>query len=201
MPEVGQPVLTRYLALRSDSVIAQGFWIVTFAFFTTVGAQLEIPHYPVPYTFQTFFVLLAGGLLGKRNGFLSMMTYLGIGAIGLPVFAGSSFGIARLLGPSGGYLISFPFAAFLIAFLISMRPKFTGQLGGTMKRFAASFAWTVGSMIVGLLFIFAIGTLQLNAVYFHNWTSSFLSGFMIFSWWDVLKLTAAAAICNGIDRA
>ena len=201
MAEVGQPVLARYFALRSDSVIAQGFWIVTFAFFTAGGAQLEIPHYPVPYTFQTFFVLLAGGLLGKRNGFLSMTTYLGFGAIGLPVFAGSSFGIARLLGPSGGYLISFPFATYLVAFLISMQPKLSEQLGGTMKRFAASFVWTVGSMIIGLLFIFAIGTLQLNAVYFHNWTSSFRSGFMIFSWWDVLKLTAAAAICRGINRA
>lgn len=200
MAEAGQPVLTRYLALRSDRVIAQGFWIVTFAFFTAVGAQLEIPHQPVPYTLQTFFVLLAGGLLGKRNGFLSMVTYLGFGAMGLPVFAGSSFGIARLLGPSGGYLISFPFAAFLIAFLMSMKSKLTDQPGGAMKRFAASIAWTVGSMVVGLLFIFAIGTLQLNAVYYHNWITSFLSGFLIFSWWDVLKLTAAAAICKALDR-
>jgi biotin transport system substrate-specific component len=201
MVEVGQPALTRFLALRSDRVVAQGFWIVTFAFFTAVGAQLEIPHQPVPYTLQTFFVLLAGGLLGKRNAFLSMMTYVGLGAAGLPVFAGSSFGIARLMGPSGGYLISFPIAAFLIAYLVSMQPKPTDRLRSTMKQSVASYVWTVGAMFVGLLFIFAVGTLQLNAIYFHNWTSSFLSGFLIFSWWDVLKLTAAAAVCRALERA
>lgn len=201
MAEVGQPAMRRYLALRSDHVVAQGFWIITFAFFTAVGAQLEIPHQPVPYTFQTFFVLLAGGLLGKRNGFLSMMAYVGLGAAGLPVFAGSSFGIARVFGPSGGYLVSFPFAAYLIGFLISMQPESDDRPGGAMRKSATSFAWTTGSMIIGLVFIFAVGTLQLNAVYFHNWTTSFLSGFLIFSWWDVLKLMAAAAICKSLDRS
>lgn len=200
MVEVRTDALSRYVALKSDHVVAQVFWILSFAVFTAIGAQIEIPHYPVPYTLQTFFVLLAGGLLGRRNAFLSMLLYVGIGAAGLPVFSGGSAGLLRLLGPTGGYLLSFPVAAYLISAMLSMRPRAVEEVDGPFKRLLASYGWGIGAMGLGLVFIFLMGTLQLNAVYYHNWTSAFGSGFLIFSWWDVLKLAAAAGIWKELSR-
>lgn len=191
---------SRYVALRSDHVVAQALWIIASALLTAVGAQLEIPHQPVPYTLQTFFVILAGGLLGKRNGFLSMVLYLGMGVSGLPVFSGASFGLARLVGPTGGYLLSFPLAAYIIGYLLSFRPGWMGRANNGLAASVLRYGWTSVAMISGLLCIFLLGTLQLNAVYFHNWQYSFQSGFLIFSWWDVLKLVAAVAIWREFGR-
>ncbi len=201
MVEVKPDSLSRYVALRSDHIVAQAFWILSFVVFTAIGAQIEIPHHPVPYTLQTFFVLLAGALLGRRNAFLSMLAYVGIGVAGLPVFSGGSAGLARLLGPTGGYLLSFPVAAFLIAFLLSLRPHVVQEVDGRLKRMLMEYGWGMGAMIIGLIFIFLMGTLQLNAVYYHNWSSAFASGFLIFSWWDVLKLVAAAGIWKELSRS
>lgn len=169
----------RYLSLTSDHTVAQTFWIVTFAVLVAVGAQVEIPHQPVPFTLQTFFVLLAGSLLGARNGFLSMLFYLMIGLAGFPVFSSAGFGLARILGPTGGYLLAFPIAAYVIGSMV----KRGGHLG-----------WTLGGMTAGLLVIFVLGTLQLSVVTQSGLSEAFGAGFLIFSWWDILKLAAAAAI-------
>ena len=194
MAEVRSLSPKRYLALGSEHIVAQAFWIASFAIFAAIGAQLEIPHQPVPYTFQTLAVILAGGLLGSRNGFLSMTLYLGLGLAGMPVFAGGGFGLAKLIGPTGGYLLSFPVAAFLVGTLISYQPA------AISSKSVLAFVWTLGAMLSGLLVVFAMGTVQLNIVYFHNWTLAFQSGFLIFSPWDVLKLVSATTICRELRR-
>ncbi len=176
--------LPKNFPLAYGSSLSQTFWISTFAILTAIGAQIEIPHHPVPYTFQTLVVLLAGALLGPRNGFISMMMYLSLGVLGMPVFAGAGFGLARLLGPTGGYLLAFPLAALVVGLLVPLRRQ---------------FIWTLFSMFVGLLIIFSIGTLQLHVVYFHDWNAAFRAGFLIFSWWDLLKLLAAAAIYRQVS--
>jgi biotin transport system substrate-specific component len=201
MVEAKTGSLSRYVTLGSDHIIAQAFWVLSFALLTAVGAQIEIPHYPVPYTMQTFFVLLAGGLLGKRKALLSMLVYIGIGAAGLPVFSSASAGLPRLLGPTGGYLIGFPLAAYLIGSILSRKPAIKESVNGRIKQLVAVYGWGLGAMSLGLICIFLMGTLQLNAVYYHNWTSSFNSGFLIFSWWDVLKLVAATAIWKELSRS
>lgn len=177
------------MPIVSDStrggVAAQAFWIVFFSALTAVGARVEIPHEPVPYTLQTFFVLLAGAFLGMRNGSLSQFAYLAAGAAGAPVFAGGDAGLARLFGPSGGYLFAFPVAAFLVGWLVQQR---------------RGLVWTLFSMAVGLLVIFVFGTVQLNVVYLHDWRAAIQSGFLIFSWWDLLKLGAAAMIYGQFAR-
>lgn len=200
MSQANSVPFSKYLALGSEHVAAQTFWIVTFALLTAVGAQLELPHQPVPYTFQTLFVLLAGALLGKRNGFLSMVLYLALGSLGAPVFAGASFGVARILGPTGGYLLGFPLAALAVAFLVSEQPPENAEESDNRWRAVLRYGWTFGSMLIGLMIIFLIGTVQLNLVYFHSWTASFASGFLIFSWWDLLKLCAATAIYHQFVR-
>jgi biotin transport system substrate-specific component len=194
MADVRSISAKRYLALGSEHLVAQAFWVVSFALFAAIGARLEIPHQPVPYTFQTLAVILAGGLLGSRNGFLSMMLYLALGLVGMPVFAGGGFGLAKLIGPTGGYLLSFPVAAFLVGSLVFHQPAIISS------KSVLTFAWTMGAMMVGLLVVFAMGTIQLNIVYFHNWTLAFQSGFLIFSPWDVLKLIAATTICRELRK-
>ncbi len=162
-----------------QNIAAQASWIAIFAALTAVGAQIEIPHRPVPYTLQTFVVLLAGGMLGRRNGALSQLMYLAAGLLGLPVFSSGGFGLARLIGPTGGYLLSFPVAAFVVGYLLEGKPNYRRALV---------------SMVVGAIVIFSLGTLQLFFVYFHDWEMAIANGFLIFSWWDLAKILGAAAI-------
>src|SRR5687768_13758188 len=82
-----------------------------------LSAQIVVQKVPVPITGQTFAVLLVGALLGSRRGGLSLLTYLLEGAAGLPFFAGGTGGIAKLTGPTGGYLIGFMVAAFAVGLL------------------------------------------------------------------------------------
>jgi biotin transport system substrate-specific component len=166
-------------------VLSQALWIVTFAVATAVGARLEIPNDPVPYTLQTLFVLLAGAFLGARNGALSQLLYLSAGVLGAPVFAGGAFGIARLLGPTGGYLVSFPFAAAVVGYFA---PRHRGLL------------WKIGTMAAGLFVIFFCGTVHLYAFALHDWSMAVQSGFLIFSWWDIVKLVAAATTYHEVSK-
>src|SRR3989344_519623 len=83
--------------------------------------KIPLPFTPVPITLQTLMVLLSGAMLGPYYGALSMIIYLLLGAIGLPVFAGGSSGVGALLGPSGGYLFSYPVAAFAIGYMMQKK--------------------------------------------------------------------------------
>jgi biotin transport system substrate-specific component len=168
-----------------SSALAQSAWIVFFAALTAAGAQVQIPHQPVPFTLQTFFVLLSAAFLGSRNGSASQLLYLGVGLIGAPIFTAGGFGAARLFGPTGGYLLSFPIAALLIGYLIRLRD---------------GFVWTLIAMFLGLVVVFTLGTSFLNLFYLHDFKQAFVGGFLIFSWWDVLKLFAAAGIYNEFGK-
>ena len=79
--------------------------------------KIPLPFTPVPITLQTLIVLLSGAMLGSYYGALSMIIYIAVGAIGLPVFAGGASGIGVLLGPTGGYLFSYPIAAYVIGYM------------------------------------------------------------------------------------
>jgi biotin transport system substrate-specific component len=94
-----------------------------FAAITALGAQAKVwlPGNPVPITAQVFCVLLAGGLLGSRLGAISVIEYLAIGTLGLPVFAGVAPGLAAWAGPTAGYLIGFVAAAWAIGRLCETR--------------------------------------------------------------------------------
>jgi biotin transport system substrate-specific component len=168
-----------------EGILQQALWIISFAAATALAARVEIPHYPVPYTLQTLMVLLAGAILGPRNGALSQVLYLAVGVLGLPVFSGGGMGLARILGPTGGYLLAFPVAAAIAGYLIRLR---------------RGLVWSHVSMAVALLVIFLSGTAQLYAVMFQNWSDAFNSGFLIFSVWDLLKLSAAAMISHEVIK-
>ncbi len=82
-----------------------------------VGAYIAVPIGPVPIVLQNLFILLAGLLLGSKWGLASVAVYLLAGALGLPVFSGGTGGIARFAGPTGGYLLAYLPAVYLIGFI------------------------------------------------------------------------------------
>jgi biotin transport system substrate-specific component len=163
----------------SSQPLVQLFWVGLFAAGTALSARLEIPHQPVPYTLQTLMVLLSGAFLGPRNGMLSQVAYVAAGILGAPVFAGGAAGIARILGPSGGYILSFPLAAALVGYLAGRRH---------------SLIQVALSMAAGLAVVFTLGALHLFAFYTHRIDTALEAGVLIFSWWDILKLSAASMI-------
>ncbi|SRR5216110_761321 len=108
---------------NSTLIIRRTLAVVLGAILVAAAAQvaLPLPGTPVPFTLQPLAVLLVGGLLGARFGALSLILYLAMGAAGLPVFTPTVplFGIARLLGPTGGYLLAYPVAAWAVGALVS----------------------------------------------------------------------------------
>src|SRR5213592_4365721 len=106
---------------NSTLIIRRTLAVVLGAILVAAAAQvaLPLPGTPVPFTLQPLAVLLVGGLLGARFGALSLILYLAMGAAGLPVFTPTVplFGIARLLGPTGGYLLAYPVAAWATGWL------------------------------------------------------------------------------------
>ena len=173
--------------LNTISVLrtSQIFWILSFSLLTVIGAQVAIPVNPVPFTLQTMIVLLAGALLGPKNGAYSQLIYLAAGAIGLPVFAGGTLGIGILFGTTGGYLLAFPLGAFLTGYLVQ---KYKSYLG------------VILSMIAGNLLIIFTGTLFLFTFYLKNLEEAIIAGAAIFTFWMALKIFAAATIYFGISK-
>ena len=101
------------VALAPLDFVRQVGLVIGFSLLTALSAQVVIPIGVVPITAQTFAVLLTGALLGSRLGAITMIVYLAEGAIGLPFFFGGQGGILHLMGPTGGYLIAFPAAAYI----------------------------------------------------------------------------------------
>jgi biotin transport system substrate-specific component len=178
------------LAIRIVSVLF-------FAVFTAAAAQISVPlpFTQVPFTFQPMVVLLAGLTLGSRLGLASQVLYLAAGVAGLPVFAASATlapGFLRLLGPTGGYLMSYPFAAFLVGYLAER---------GLGRRYASS----VIAMLIGLAVVYAAGAMWLG-LFAHVGSQSAAVGIRAalavgvypFVIADVVKVVAAAAIVPGL---
>lgn len=157
---------------------------------TAAASQVSIPlpFTPVPFTFQPMVVLLGGAVLGPELGMLSQVLYLAAGIAGLPVFAVSPElpqGAARLLGPTGGYLMSYPFAAF-IAGALARR--------GLDRRYLTSFL----AMLAGLTIVFACGVLWLAAfapgAENRSLQTALAVGFYPFVLADLIKLAVAATV-------
>ena len=161
------------------------FWILSFSVLTAVSAQIAIPVRPVPFTLQTMMVLLSGAFLGARNGAYSQVIYVFSGVLGLPVFANGSMGLGVLFGPTGGYLLAFPAAAFLVGYLVESNNKYFS---------------VVISMFLGSLTILGVGILYLDLFFIHNFIEAVKAGGVIFSVWMVIKIFAAAGIYSGISR-
>ena len=155
-----------------------------FAALTAVGAFLAIPIGPVPIVLQNMFVYLAGLLLGGRWGLASVGVYLLAGACGLPVFAGGLGGISRFIGPTGGYLIGYLPAVFLIG-KISQKAKPRGVSD-------------VLAMICGTLVLYACGVSWLKIITGMSPAKALALGMAPFLIGDALKIAAAAGIAKAL---
>ncbi len=150
-----------------------------------VGAYIAIPIGPVPIVLQNLFILLAGLLLGSKWGLASVGVYLLAGALGLPVFAGGTGGIARFAGPTGGYLLAFLPAVYLIG-LISERTE----------RHRVIFE--IIGMICGSLVIYAIGVTWLKLVTGMTFSKAVTVGMLPFLIGDAVKIAAAVPIAMAV---
>ena len=175
------PMISVLSRLRTSQL----FWIFSFTILTAVAAQITIPVKPVPFTLQTMLVLLAGALLGARNGAYSQVFYIALGVLGLPIFAYGAFGPAVLIGPTGGYLLAFPIGAYLVGFLVQKNKSYLG---------------VVISMFSANLLIIIVGTLFLYLFYLQNFSEAVTAGAAIFTIWMVLKVFAAASIYFAISK-
>ena len=155
--------------------------VVAGALFVVLCARVVIPISPVPFTGQTFGVLLVGGALGFRRGLSALLLYLALGAIGLPVYAQDKHGLETILGPTGGYLIGFVVAAALVGRLAEL--GWDRRIGGALAM-----------MAIGTAVIYAIGVPWLKAALGLSWADAVAGGMTKFLIWDVAKLAVAAAI-------
>lgn len=162
-----------------------------FAALTGVVAQIRffLPSMPaVPVTLQVLAILLAGGLLGRTWGTVSMLLYLLLGAAGLPVFAGGTAGLGVLVGPTGGYLFIAPAAAWLV-----------GLLAPATR--APAFWRTALAMLAGLCVIYLGGAGWAMLVGGHG-LAAVVSGWVLpFIPLDLVKVAAAAALSTAVNHA
>ncbi len=170
--------------------------VVFVAALTAAAAQVSfpLPFTPVPFTLQPMIVLLGGAALGSRLGCYSQLLYLAAGIAGLPVFANSPLlpaGAARLLGPTGGYLMAYPAAAWAVGVLAE-------------RGFDRRYLRSVAAMIAGLAVIYASGVAWLASgalipqpLGVH---AAILAGAGPFFLADVVKILAAASVLPAFWR-
>jgi biotin transport system substrate-specific component len=165
-----------------------------FAALTALGAQITVrlPFSPVPITFQVMMVIGAGLALGSRRGLTSQVAYLAAGVMGLPVFAGGTGGPAVLFGPTGGYLLAFPVAAFAAGWLRE-RAMPTGRLGWLTASLVSLAVIYGGGASWLTVWLFATGGLSLQAAL----TGAWRLGVAPFILADVAKAIMAIATVRG----
>jgi biotin transport system substrate-specific component len=182
---------TSYVNTQPDTLIGAALapldWtrsvslVFAFSLLVALSAQIVIPVGPVPITAQTFTVLLTGALLGSRLGAMAIIVYLMEGTLGLPFFYGGSSGPAHLLGPTGGYLIAFPAAAFI-----------TGAFAehGWDKRVSTA----VAAMALGSVVIMLSGWAWFALVTNTSLSTAFQITVLKFIPGDIIKIVLAAAV-------
>jgi len=165
---------------RAATWLRDLFLIVTGSMFTAVLARIEIPlpFTPVPITGQTFGVLLIGAVLGSKRGAASLALYLLEGALGLPFFAGGAHGIGIIFGASGGYLIGFLAAAYVVGLLAER---------GLEQSVRTSFI----TFLIGTVIIYTFGVARLS-VLLGSISQAVAFGLAPFLIGDAIKLCAAA---------
>jgi biotin transport system substrate-specific component len=188
---------TLFTAITTDrdlGVALKAAAVLLFAALTAAAAQVSVPlpFTLVPFTLQPMVVLLGGAVLGSRLGMASQVVYLLAGIAGLPVFAASPVlpqGALRLLGPTGGYLLSYPFAAFLAGYLAE-------------RGFDRRYLTSVLAMGAGLAVVFAGGVLWLafGATPAIGLDAALATGLYPFLPADVFKVFLAAAVMPALWR-
>jgi len=170
--DILRPCEKRYAIVYDLALIIGGSLVIG------VCAQIAV-GYPVPITAQTFAVLMIAALLGARRGTACLVAYLGEGAIGLPVFAQGKGGLVAFGGPTGGYLVGFVVAAFVVGLLAE-------------KGWDRKFRTTIPAMIIGNIIIYGFGLTWLGHLI--GAKAALGTGLYPFIPGDILKIVLAAAL-------
>ena len=168
--------------------------IATFAALIAVCAILPAISVggAVPITLQTFAIMLTGAVLGAKRGFLAVMLYLAVGAIGLPIFSGGSAGLAPFAGPSVGYIVAFPFAAAATGFIVERLPR---------RRVATSIPLVFAAgLVASFVFIHPLGILGMAWRLDLTLGEAFLAD-LVFWPGDVIKNLLMALVATAVHRA
>ena len=170
-----RPAEKRFALLYDVGLVVAGSLLMA------LSAQIAIrlPFSPVPVTGQTFAVLLIGAMYGRKLGLYSVLAYLTEGAAGLPFFAGGMGGAAYLAGPTGGYLLGFAVAAYLMGFL--------AENGWDRKYFT-----TIAAMLMSTAVVFVFGLAWLG--FYTGWNQVIAMGFVPFIPGAVYKIALASVI-------
>lgn len=152
---------------------------------TAVAAQITVPISPVPFTLQVLAVILSGLLLGVRTGALAQAIYVLVGAVGVPVFAGFKGGLGIVLGPTGGYLISYPIAA-----AVAGLAAHTVARASRRKALWTGFLWGCA----GLAVIYTLGATWLAVVAGLSPAEALATGVLPFVVFDLIKVALAALV-------
>jgi biotin transport system substrate-specific component len=173
----------------SRELAKQAAIVISASLFVAVCARVTVPlpFTPVPLTLQNFGVLAVGLLLGSRRGFAALTLYLIEGAFGMPVFSPSPLGggIAQLLGPTGGFLMAYPFVAFLA--------------GRIYEKTSRRFAWGAFAAVAAEVLLF-LGGLSWLALLTHSISLAIRYGLYWFVFAEVLKVMMAAGVAAQWNR-
>jgi len=167
---------------RDSSQLRMTAYASLMAALTAVGAYISIPIGPVPIVLQNLFVFLTGLLLGKKWGTMAIFVYLLAGICGLPVFAGGKGGIGHFIGPTGGYLMGYLPAVFLIGV---MAEKGRGRL-----------PFDLLGMLLGTAAIYGLGVPWLKVVTNMSLTKTLALGMYPFLLGDALKIAVAIPLAK-----
>ena len=173
-----------------DQLVRRTLAVVLGAALVALSAQVEIPlgFSPVPITLQGAAIVLVGMALGPRLGAAALVSYLTMGVAGLPVFSGASFGVLKLLGPTGGYLLAFPLGAYV-----------AGYLATRDSRLATPVKYVLGA-VAGIVVIH-LGGWSWLAIATQNARAAFALGVAPFIVIDLAKAALAAGVGLGLgDR-
>lgn len=144
--------------------------------------RIPLPFTPIPITMQTLFVLLSGLYLKKYDGSISQLAYIALGLIGLPIFASASGGLSVILGPTGGYLIGFLVAPFIV------------NLAYSKLTINNAYLKAIASMSLGLIAIHALGVLNLALFLKINILTAISLGSIPFLVGEGIKLIVGASL-------
>ncbi len=167
-------VIPRATALSNAVVIVGGVVVLS----ALAQIAIAVPGSPVPVTGQTLGVLLIGTTYGASLGVATFALYLLAGVAGAPVFAGSGFGIERVIGATGGYLVGMLLSTFVLGFF-------------AQKRFDQKFTTALPSMLIGTLITFTVGLLWLHQFTGKSWSWTINAGLTPFIVGEALKVLIA----------
>lgn len=156
---------------------------------TAVFSQIIIPlpFSPIPFSLGILAVFLSGAVLDKKYAVLAQVTYVLLGAVGLPVFAGFHGGLGAVVGPTGGYLIAYPLMAFFTAWIAE-------KIGRNQW-----FCYYPG-MALGLLVCYGFGTVWLAVAGKMSFGAALMAGVVPFAVFDVIKIVIAAALAFAVNK-